>query len=168
MVLVYGEPGGGKSTLAYQIVAQCSPVTIASLEESPGPPMARKLTCAGMQRRRDTHVLVKPGLHDILAAARAGHAILIDSISVSSFQPSDLRGLLDAGAPLLVGVLHSCKNGDYRGPTSTIHECDIVLRVEKNGLWTSEKNRYGASGQTGGIRGISTAAPSVNSKEGTP
>jgi hypothetical protein len=156
MVLCWGAAGSGKSTLAYQIAAQCSPVTIASLEESPGPPMARRLTMAGMNTRRDVQVLVKPGLHEILNAARHGHAVVIDSISVSTFQPGDLRGLMDAGCPLLIGVLHATKGGDYRGPTSFVHECDIVLRVE-DGAWTTEKNRFGASGVGGGIRGISTA-----------
>jgi predicted ATP-dependent serine protease len=63
---------------------------------------------------------------------------------------------MDAGCPLLIGVLHATKGGDYRGPTSFVHECDIVLRVE-DGAWTTEKNRFGASGVGGGIRGISTA-----------
>lgn len=118
---------------------------------------------AGMNSRRDVQVLVKPGIHDILNAARQGHAVVIDSLSVSTFQPGDLRGLMDAGCPLLIGVLHATKAGDYRGSTSFVHECDIVLRVE-NGAWTSEKNRFGASGVTGGIRGISTAE-SVESDE---
>ena len=152
MFLCWGPAGSGKSTLACAIAAQRSPVTIASLEESPGPPMARRLSLAGMAHRRDVHVLVKPALHDILDAARAGHAIVVDSITASTLQPDDLRGLTAAGCPLLIGVLHATKAGDFKGSTAYTHEADVVLRVEQ-GAWTSEKNRYGASGASGVVRG---------------
>ncbi len=155
MFLCWGPAGSGKSTLACAIAAQRAPVTIASLEESPGPPMARRLSLAGMAHRRDVHVLVKPGLQDILDAARAGHAIVVDSITVSTLQPEDLRGLTDAGCPLLIGVLHATKAGDFKGSTAYTHEADVVLRVEQ-GAWTSEKNRYGASGASGVVRGAWT------------
>lgn len=161
MFLLYGPPGSGKSTLALQIAAQLGPVTVAALEEAAGPPMARRLVLAEMGRRQDVHIHARASLQDLLAAASAGHCIVIDSISLSALQPTDLRGIVQAGCPLLLGVLHATKSGDARGSLSLIHECDVVVQVE-NGAWQTRKNRYGPSGLTGTIRGVH---PSSNSKE---
>lgn len=153
MILLYGSPGGGKSSLALQMIAQVSPVLIASLEEGAGPPLARRLALASMGGRRDVTVHPRPSLQDMLVAAGRGHGIVVDSISLSSLTPADLRGVVDAGCPLLVGVLHATKAGDARGSLSLIHECDIVIQVER-GHWKSEKNRYGPSGLGGSVRGV--------------
>ena len=140
--------------MSLQIIAQlASPILIASLEEGFGPPLARRLVLAGIGGRRDVTVHPRPSLQELLAAAGRGHAIVVDSISLSSLSPADLRGIVDAGCPLLVGVLHATKQGDARGSLSLIHECDIVIKVER-GHWKSEKNRYGPSGLTGSVRGV--------------
>ncbi len=157
--LLFGVAGGGKSTLALQIAAQCRKVVIASLEESPGPPMARRLTLAGMAHRRDVTILTAPSLDELVAAARDRACIVVDSISSSVFSPEDLRGLCDAGAELVIGVLHATKAGDYRGPTTFVHEADVVLSVAA-GRWTSGKNRFGQSGLSGAVAGFDSDSPS--------
>jgi predicted ATP-dependent serine protease len=153
MLLMYGPPGSGKSTLALQIISQLSPVVIAALEEGPGPPLARRLSLAGMGARKDVVVHPRPSLGDLLAAAGRGSGIVVDSISLSALQPNDLRGIVDAGCPLLIGVLHATKSGEARGSLSLIHECDVVVKVE-HGRWITEKNRYGPSGVSGNVRGV--------------
>ena len=154
----WGPPGSGKSTLTLQIAAEASRalrsgVAVASLEESVGPPMARRLSLAGLTNAEDCRIHLRPSLDDLITEARAGSVIVVDSLGVGVLTAEDLRGLILAGAPMVLAVLHVTKAGDYKGSTSIIHEVEVEIVVREGGAWESRKNRLGehVSGQVRGV-----------------
>ncbi len=157
VVLLYGLPGSGKSTLALQLAAQVTPVLVCSLEEAPGPLLARRLSIAGMGARTDVEIATSATVADLTSAARAGAAVVIDSVSHSSLLPADLTAIATMGSPLVIGVLHSTKSAGIKGDSGYGHGADLVLRVEPGGRWIAEKTRFGASGVEGWVRGVATA-----------
>lgn len=158
---IWGPPGSGKSTLALQIAANARQATgggiaVASLEENPGPPMARRLSLANLTNRDDCRIHLRPSLDDLLAEAKSGSVIVVDSLGVGVLTAEDLRGLILAGSPMVIAILHVTKSGQYKGPTSIVHECEVEISVSEGGAWQSRKNRLGehVSGQ---VLGVGTA-----------
>ena len=159
LILMYGPPGSGKSTLAVQVAAAVPPITIVSAEESAGPALARRLVLAGLGSSTDATILRDFDARTLVARAARGGAIVVDSVSATSLQASDLRGLCDAGAHMVIGVVQVTKAGRAAGPNKLIHEADLVLHVE-GGTWVCEKSRFGPIGRTGAIRGVASEVPS--------
>jgi predicted ATP-dependent serine protease len=158
VILVHGPPGAGKSTIGVQLVSQCKGVLCLSLEEGPGPALARRLALAGCATREDVSIVFSGGAEALLDAAARGHAVLLDSVQCATLVPEDLVRIAQAGAPLVVAVAQETKSGEARGSLEWAHLADIVLRVGA-GRWTTEKNRYGAQ-SSGEVRGYSSPAPS--------
>jgi len=148
-----GPPGSGKSTLALQIAAGLSPVLLVSAEESPGPALARRLVLAGMGGRGDVSVVRQLDAGAMADEAAKGGAIVVDSVTATWLQSSDLRALCDAGANLVLGVVQVTKDNRMAGPRALEHEADLVIRVE-DGHWTVTKSRFGPAAVTGSIRGV--------------
>ena len=159
LLLMYGPPGSGKSTLALQMAAAVPPITIVSAEESPGPALARRLVLAGLGTSSAATIVRDMEAGALVDRARGGGAVVIDSVSATALQSDDLRGLCDAGAHLVVGVVQVTKAGAAAGPNRLIHEADLVLHVEA-GTWTCTKSRFGPVGATGEIRGAEHGVPS--------
>ena len=157
VVLLYGLPGSGKSTLAVQIASQLSPVLLCSLEEDPGPPLARRLTLAGMGMRTDVEITDTASIADLTDAAKKGAAIVIDSVSHSTLLPRDLLKVASLGAPLVIGVVHATKSAGIKGDSGWTHAAQLILRVESGGRWVAEKIRFGPAGVEGWVRGVATA-----------
>ncbi len=107
LALLVGGPGAGTSTLAVQVAAQLSPVLVLSAEEAPGPALARRLVLAGMGQRGDVLVVRNPAVEELAAHARQGGAIVIDSVTATQLQPSDLHALLNAGTELVPSAMAS-------------------------------------------------------------
>jgi predicted ATP-dependent serine protease len=150
VVFLHGPPGGGKSTLACQVLLQRRGVLLASLEEQAGPSLCRRVGLAGGSGRRDVRLLYVADVGRMADAARSGAALLIDSISVTTLTADDVRSFASMGSPLVIGVLQETKAGGPRGPLSFSHAADIVLAVEA-GRWTCTKSRFGAAGATGEV-----------------
>jgi len=167
LMLLYGLPGAGKSTLALQVAAQVTPVLLCSLEEDPGPPLARRLTIAGMGARTDVEVADTATIADLTDAAKKGAAIVIDSVSHSSLLPADLMKVASLGAPLVIGVVHATKKAGIKGDSGWTHGAQIIVRVEPGGRWIATKTRFGPAGAGGWVRGVATAvAPDSGEPEG--
>jgi DNA repair protein RadA/Sms len=173
LLLLGGDPGIGKSTLALQLAARTGrpgqPVLYCAGEESPGQVAMRaeRLGC----RSASVAVLAETDLDAIAAAienARPPLAV-VDSIqTVDAGQapgtpgsPGHVRAAVarlltvakDTGVPIVL-VGHVTKDGAIAGPRTLEHMVDVVLYLEgerhgEHRLLRGVKNRFGGTGELG-------------------
>src|ERR1700686_4958340 len=173
VVLLGGDPGIGKSTIALQMSHSCgdevSPALYCTGEESLEQLAlrARRLGCTGARVR----LLVESDVDTVIATIEAERPslVVVDSVqtlrdattpgppgSVSQVRAAVLRMSEIAkttGVPaLLVG--HVTKEGAIAGPRTLEHMVDVVLYLEgerlgEHRLLRGIKNRFGASGELG-------------------
>jgi DNA repair protein RadA/Sms len=173
LVLLGGDPGIGKSTLALQLARRAGrpgdPALYCTGEESAAQlaMRAERIGCASAE----VAVLPETDLDVLLATIEAHRPPLavVDSIqtvydgavpgvpgSISQVREAVARLLLCAkasGVPVLV-VGHVTKEGAIAGPRTLEHMVDVVLYLEgeRHGdhrLLRGIKNRFGASGELG-------------------
>jgi len=173
LVLLGGDPGIGKSTLALQLARRFGrrerPALYCTGEESAAQlaMRAERIDCASAE----VAVLPETDLDVLLATieATAPPLAVVDSIqtvydaavpgvpgSVSQVREAVARLLLCAkstGVPVLV-VGHVTKEGAIAGPRTLEHMVDVVLYLEgeRHGdhrLLRGIKNRFGATGELG-------------------
>jgi DNA repair protein RadA/Sms len=173
VVLLGGDPGIGKSTLALQVSHRCgdpaSPALYCSGEESLEQLAlrARRLGCTGAR----VHLLVESDVDTVIATIEAERPslVVVDSVqtlrdaatagppgSVSQVRAAVLR-MSDVakatGVPVLL-VGHVTKEGAIAGPRTLEHMVDVVLYLEgerlgEHRLLRGIKNRFGATGEVG-------------------
>jgi DNA repair protein RadA/Sms len=173
VVLLGGDPGIGKSTLALQVSHRCgdqaSPALYCSGEESLEQLAlrARRLGCTGVRVR----LLVESDVDTLIATIEAERPslVVVDSVqtlrdaatagppgSVSQVRAAVLR-MSDVakatGVPVLL-VGHVTKEGAIAGPRTLEHMVDVVLYLEGERLGEHRvlrgiKNRFGATGEVG-------------------
>ncbi len=173
VVLLGGDPGIGKSTIALQMSHSCgaevSPALYCTGEESLEQLAlrARRLGCTGAGVR----LLVESDVDSVIATIESERPslVVIDSVqtlrdaatpgppgSVSQVRAAVLRmsevAKASGVAVLLVG--HVTKEGAIAGPRTLEHMVDVVLYLEGDRLGEHRvlrgiKNRYGATGEVG-------------------
>jgi DNA repair protein RadA/Sms len=173
VVLLGGDPGIGKSTIALQMSYSCggeaSPALYCTGEESLEQLAlrARRLCCTGARVR----LLVESDVDTVVATIEAERPSLavVDSVqtlrdagtpgppgSVSQVRAAVLRMSEVAkrtGVPVLL-VGHVTKEGAIAGPRTLEHMVDVVLYLEGERLGEHRmlrgiKNRFGATGEVG-------------------
>jgi DNA repair protein RadA/Sms len=173
VVLLGGDPGIGKSTIALQMSHSCgaevSPALYCTGEESLEQLAlrARRLGCTGARVR----LLVESDVDTVVATIEAEHPslVVVDSVqtlrdastpgppgSVSQVRAAVLRMSEVAkttGVPVLL-VGHVTKEGAIAGPRTLEHMVDVVLYLEGERLGEHRmlrgiKNRFGATGEVG-------------------
>jgi DNA repair protein RadA/Sms len=173
VVLLGGDPGIGKSTIALQVSNSCgdevSPALYCTGEESLEQLAlrARRLCCTGARVR----LLVESDVDTLIATIEAERPslVVVDSVqtlrdagtsgppgSVSQVRAAVLR-MSDVakatGVPVLL-VGHVTKEGAIAGPRTLEHMVDVVLYLEGERLGEHRmlrgiKNRFGATGEVG-------------------
>jgi len=173
VVLLGGDPGIGKSTIALQLSHNCgdegSPALYCTGEESLEQLAlrARRLCCTGARVR----LLVESDVDTVIATIEAERPslVVVDSVqtlrdagapgppgSVSQVRAAVLRMSEVAkatGVPVLL-VGHVTKEGAIAGPRTLEHMVDVVLYLEGERLGEHRmlrgiKNRFGATGEVG-------------------
>jgi len=150
LVAVYGVPGAGKSTFAVRFANGVKGAAVYfSAEERLGPTVGERLERNSVIRK-DFFVVGQSSVDDLVSYCRSVKAktLVIDSISVTSIQPGDLRKIIEAtGVGVLVFLLQVTKEARPGGSNSFLHESDVVIQV-KDMKWATEKSRYqeGANG----------------------
>jgi DNA repair protein RadA/Sms len=173
VVLLGGDPGIGKSTLALQMSHSCgdevSPALYCTGEESLEQLAlrARRLGCTGARVR----LLVEADVDTVIATIEAERPslVVVDSVqtlrdaatpgppgSVSQVRAAVVRMSEVAkatGVPVLL-VGHVTKEGAIAGPRTLEHMVDVVLYLEGERLGEHRmlrgiKNRFGATGEVG-------------------
>jgi DNA repair protein RadA/Sms len=173
VILLGGDPGIGKSTLALQIAHHCghpeAPALYCSGEESLEQLAlrARRLGCTGTRVR----LLVESDVDTVIATIEAERPslVVVDSVqtlrdtttpgppgSVSQVRAAVLRMsdvAKNTGVPVLL-VGHVTKEGAIAGPRTLEHMVDVVLflegeRLGEHRMLRGIKNRFGATGEVG-------------------
>jgi DNA repair protein RadA/Sms len=173
LVLLGGDPGIGKSTLALQLAGRCGsearPALYCAGEESAAQVAMRagRLGCDG----REVAVVAETDLDAVLATVESLRPPLavVDSVQTlhDAGQPgtpgsiAQVRGAVhrlllcakQTGVPILL-IGHVTKDGAIAGPRTLEHMVDVVLYLEgeRHGdhrLLRGVKNRFGASDELG-------------------
>jgi DNA repair protein RadA/Sms len=173
VVLLGGEPGIGKSTLALQLAAhlqkQCGPVLYVCGEESPSQIRLRADRLGGVPG--DLRLLPTTSVEGLASSWRelGPSLVLVDSIQTvhtdrvgsapgSVAQVRESAALLAASArstsAALVLIGHVTKEGTLAGPRVLEHLVDVVLAFEGDRghpfrLLRATKNRFGATHEVG-------------------
>jgi predicted ATP-dependent serine protease len=145
LAVLWGVPGGGKSTMAARwLNAVQGPVLYVSHEEGLGPTIAARLKRLGISRR-DFRLIGRANVDQVVAEIRRSRpvAVAIDSVQAGVWEASDLRHLL-ALHPRLSTILAVCQvnaKGAPEGRRGLIHEADLAVHVEGMAA-TVTKSRY--------------------------
>jgi DNA repair protein RadA/Sms len=173
LILLGGDPGIGKSTLALQLAARmgCAarPVLYCAGEESAAQVAmrAQRLGC----RLPSVAVLAETGLDAVVAAIEAHRPPLAVVDSVQTVNAADATGTPGSPAHVreavsrlltvaketgvaIVLVGHVTKEGAIAGPRTLEHMVDVVLYLEgerhgEHRLLRGVKNRFGSTGELG-------------------
>ena len=153
LVLLYGQPGAGKSTLALRMLDSIEGAVVAVMaEEHLGPAVAERLGRLRI-RRADFHILGRASVDDLVALVRRvrARAVLVDSFTATSLLPTDARHLLQRlELDALLGVVQVTKKGQMAGPKEWEHEADAVLYIEDE-QWSLQKSRFQPDRPTGNV-----------------
>jgi predicted ATP-dependent serine protease len=154
LVVVYGPPGGGKSTFATRLLDGFrGPVVLQSVEEAPGPSLHARLHRCRV-RRADFVIAGRASVDQVANVVRDKRAVglVVDSVQIAAFTPDELRHLLLVLPTLrvVVGVAQVNKAGRIEGRERLLHEADVAIQCE--GLrWAVTKSRYQPSEVGGDI-----------------
>ena len=153
LVVIYGSPGAGKSTMLIRLLDSIRrPTVLLSTEERLGAAVGERLSRLGVHRA-DFHVIGRGTVDDVVALCdRVKADVLgVDSVTASILQPEDLRQLIEAtGVGLLAATLQVTKSGLPAGGNALLHEADVVIGVEDM-RWQVEKTRYQGGGVCGDV-----------------
>jgi len=147
---IWGPPGSGKSTfaiaLALILADKVGKGIYCSSEEGPGPSMKSKI-----KRLKAEHdnVLVSDyeGIERLKSAVEFSHSnfVVVDSISKSAITVAEFEEFLDwckKQDVISIFILHTTKEGTYKGHTEFIHNPDIEIKVEDGLAKIDNKNRF--------------------------
>lgn len=170
LVLIGGEPGIGKSTLALQVALKADKNTLyVSGEESPQQIKMRADRLGGGNGY--CQVLAETSLQAIIAQVEQSkpHLLIIDSIQTLYSEgiesaPGTISQVRDCAAQLLrvaktmhlpvILIGHITKDGSIAGPKVLEHIVDTVLQFEGDShhlyrILRSIKNRFGSTSEIG-------------------
>ncbi len=170
LVILGGDPGIGKSTMALQVSSGIrSPVLYVSAEEAPAQ-VARRAKRLGL-RVDDVHILAEHSVDAIASLLDREYysLVVVDSIQMMKVEgnpsyPGSVSQVRDATlmfqevarrrniAFLIIG--HVTKSGEIAGPRAMEHMVDVVLYLEGDRktdlrILRAYKNRYGSTDEIG-------------------
>ena len=195
MILIGGEPGIGKSTLALQVALKINKqILYISGEESP---QQIKLRAERLgEENPQCHVLAETSLQAILTQLQQARPelLIIDSIQTLFSEdiesvPGSISQVRECAARLLrvakeihipvILIGHITKDGSLAGPKVLEHIVDTVLQFEGDShhqyrILRSIKNRFGSTSELGvfemagdGLREISNPSELLISQQST-
>ena len=144
LVGLYGPPAAGKSTMLLRLLDGLDGASVLlSAEERLGPAVGQRLARLGI-RRRDIYVASGGSVDDLMDLVRSHQAtaLAVDSTSVTTFTPTDLRAMVATPPPrVLVVAIQVTKAQVPSGPNSLLHELDVAVECRDLG-WSLTKSRY--------------------------
>jgi predicted ATP-dependent serine protease len=148
VVVIWGQPGAGKSELAARWLASFTgPTVYYAAEEGIGVTVGERLRRVGAPAE-SMRVVGQTTLDDLARLCVRAKALLIDSITVTTLSPKDVRTLsLNLRLPVVFVVSQVTKDGSLRGTNELLHEADLGVEVTA-GKWRVVKSRYQPLGDT--------------------
>jgi DNA repair protein RadA/Sms len=170
LVLLGGEPGIGKSTLALQMALKCKEDTLYISGEESTRQIKMRAERVGREGE-DCKVLADTSLENILAHLKHEKPgmVVIDSIQTLHYSavessPGSVSQVRECAANLLryaketstpvILIGHITKDGSLAGPKVLEHIVDVVLQFEGDShhmyrLLRAHKNRFGSTSEIG-------------------
>ncbi len=169
LILIGGDPGVGKSTLALQIINHVPNCLYVSGEESAS---QVKMRAERLKTNLDKlHFLPQTDIETVIASIRETKPAMVIIDSIQTMNYAELPGglgsanqlsactslLLEAAKATNIPILiigHVTKDGFVAGPKALEHLVDAVLYLERDDqnfyqILRSVKNRFGATGEIG-------------------
>lgn len=149
VMFIWGEKGAGKSTFSLGLanaLADHGRVEYIPAEEHFGKTLVDRVKRLNATHKNLNFTKWKSleALKDTLRKNRTAFCVL-DSITVIETNDKATVELAqwcrETGISFIM-VAHATKDGKYKGNTSIAHECDIEIKVTKEGKAEAEKNRY--------------------------
>ena len=139
-VMIWGEPGQGKSTLGYKLArymaSSLGKVLYLSSEEYPSLTMKKKIELVGGA------VAGWEFTRDLAKLDRSHKFLFIDSVNDSGFTQEQLRELVKNRPDLfIVLIFQATKEGRFKGGKEWEHDVDVVITIEA-GQASTTKNRF--------------------------
>ncbi|MDZ7692048.1 MAG: hypothetical protein U5K69_13110 [Balneolaceae bacterium] len=149
VIFIWGEKGAGKSTMSLGLadaLAAHGRIEYIPAEEHFGKTLVDRVKRLGAIHRNLNFTKWKSiqALKEVLLKNQS-FACILDSISVidaNAKETVELAQWCRENGIMFVMVAHATKDGQYKGNTSIAHECDIEIKVTKDGGAETEKNRY--------------------------
>lgn len=171
LVLLGGDPGIGKSTMALQLISNVGssmPVLYVSGEESA---YQIKMRSSRLSADADIAILAETDLEVVVETISSVHPKLVIIDSIQTLNSSAVNGVVGGVSQLsyitntlmrlaksehvaIVLIGHVTKEGMLAGPKTIEHMVDVVLYLEGDRfgdirLLRSNKNRFGSVGEVG-------------------
>ncbi|WP_069130744.1 ATPase/DNA packaging protein [Rhodohalobacter halophilus] len=149
VMFIWGEKGAGKSTFSLGLanaLADHGRVEYIPAEEHFGKTLVDRVKRLNATHKNLNFTKWKSleALKDTLRNNRTAFCVL-DSITVIEANDKatvELAQWCRENNISFIMVAHATKDGKYKGNTSIAHECDIEIKVTKEGQAEAEKNRY--------------------------
>jgi len=144
LVAVHGSAGSGKTTFAMRIASCLKPSLIVPLEMGIGPSLAGMLRRLEI-RSNDIHLAEIRTTNELfdLCQEQRFRCVVIDSVSVSTFLPSDMSAIARSHNCIVIAVQQQTKQGLAAGSNAWPHEADVVINVDAL-RYDITKSRYQA------------------------
>jgi predicted ATP-dependent serine protease len=152
-MLVWGNPGGGKSTFCLKLLsrlAQNNPRRLFlywSCEEGFSESLSYKIEKWDIKEKNIFYSIAK-NLNDLMEEIEKYNpgCLVVDSIDRSGLKSKDMLFIKKILYCPIVAVSHITKNNKHRGTSDLAHDTEINVKVE-DGTAIIIKNRFGPSGQ---------------------
>lgn len=142
LVLLWGKPGAGKSTLSLELATAFGGgnVIVLSYEQGLGPQYADLVRRIEVP---EAMFAVPDSWTDVENFIRGYQLVVVDSLQASRVDAASWREVtVDQGAGLVLTSEVNLK-GDVRGGLAAVHVCDVAIELPEYGKFAVRKNRAG-------------------------
>lgn len=145
-MLIYGKPGNGKSTFAFDFARYLSKTLkkrtlYIAAEEGFSATLKDKINRLDCMNDK---LFFREEMPENKQELKQYDVVFIDSVNYIGLKPEELRELPDG--VMYFYVFQTTKSGVFKGAQEYAHDVDVVLKAEKFKV-SADKNRYGGDGE---------------------